>query len=1697
MAIAPQTEEEWTVRDAPDVTIAVPGGLTYEQAQVETRRVLDALIAEHGSRETIPPGLYNSQIEPPEIETVTSSWSPGQNIFKRGFPSLFSKWKTTRQGLPGATEESIQARQKQIEKEARQQEIELGPRTTFEDVKERALLKGMEDMQDSWTFKIFEKLGWYTPEIREELEKEIEDYRGDNPEIAARAFGDTLMSWGAQTAGESLPAMIPGITGGYLAQKKVAPYSKWLKKVPVVGRRADKVAKTSAYIIGHTMAQMPYFFGSNIERQMGEGAANPDDIDSLKATGAALGQSLADSIMFALLGNYGAPLQKTMAKNIYDGIVRGAGLGLVSEPPAEVTQQILERAQAGLPLWNEEAVREYIEALAGALFLGPLIGGPIGGYQGATEFKTGKAKLAFSEFVSEELTPPGALVEAGGPKAEKPKIIDPKFNMEKEEEFSIDVPKGPIPFEPLEDAEAEYKEKENTITIKPTDQVFKDKRSQKAFPFDELPPDTYLRLSFGALESTLNEETGEMEATVIPLKDEAGKEVYGTYRASEFIPVNPLTGEQDGTPSTELLDKLVIEQDGVTYRAMWEDNPDIGSYAKIPMGQHPSLRVKKGALSPVSISALFEPKIDPNAIPDAATEEEYLRQLDAHQWIKYIQGRGKQFFVPERAFQLPEWNILNRQKWYNRAELRKAMDLNTRIERGLKKANKIQRQAEKDVAGFQNLVRQELDGYWSGKKDYTKPSLEKVLKNAGIKEKDVKEIVDSSVELRNIIDKNSETILSLLASLDPESKKYSEKLRKTIKQRVGAYMTQAYAIYSDPQWRAPNRRKKSASNPGGAKAWETRLHEDAVSWLANELMLNRGRPSYAESVIEAEELLNQLYNKESSYQALGTIMQEPLVGVEDEIDPQKGVAISPQEGVLMAKSKVPEAIKKVMGELTDPGTRMVLTAFRQGEFISGIVALDELFSLANEPGNRWISKTPSERFSERIDGSELNPFTGHYTTKPIADGLMEAVESGLYGRVLGRSGNPTMDSFINNVWSPFFLTPRMKIAGGKILWSPSTQVRNVQSGAGFAIVNGHIKAIMSKKTVDAFRNAKEYMKGLTPAEVDKMVRLGVSNTSPMVGDLARMYEMAGNLDSIGGVIEMINERQRTLLTPFKGKAGETVRKTYQLGDDFWKFVVYLGEKEKFEKIFEVDSALNEEEKNAAYEQHIKTMEELMRGYPAMDVITEGIRKAKYGKMKLYEATPEARYQQAIEELAAYRTRQNVPNYDFVGKFTDFLRAQPFVSNFSAFPTEQMRTSVNVITSALDEIEIGKRTDNDALKNKGFAKLFSFGAYKTAMTVMLPMTAVMRLGLKTAKLGALPIGVPAATYALASFVPEWSEDDNRMILAVYPDGRVRWYNSSYSDAYEMFDKPFRTILRNVVEDEVKPGISRGARITESVIEGLAESIWEFFDPYKEKTIYWKMVTDITSNYDSNRERKIYNSIDSVGEAMGKVFDYLLRVGAPGYISQGERLWDSWGAGVESYNVYGGKKSQKDAILKLVGLQVEEYNLVDLWQGRVLNEFFNERDQITGDFRAIQRERGGELLTTQDIEKAYFKANEKYYELILKHRGIIQGANTANYYLDLDVLLDKTDKSRLNRLSKVDKRNLGIYDETEDQFTPLTIKDIYTDTKEKQEAKLLEEGIIDLRLAAAEFPQGELDEAYARFETLELPQYEWDSPPEDTD
>jgi len=205
----------------------------------------------------------------------------------------------------------------------------------------------------------------------------------------------------------------------------------------------------------------------------------------------------------------------------------------------------------------------------------------------------------------------------------------------------------------------------------------------------------------------------------------------------------------------------------------------------------------------------------------------------------------------------------------------------------------------------------------------------------------------------------------LLDKFDPDKKLYSDSLRQAIQDRVGSYMTQAYGMYTDPQWKAPNRRGLKDDHP------EKILHKNAVTWLASRLKEQQQVLPGEDARTKAESLLNRLYNKESSAVAFGEIMSEPLA----EIAPTDltGAKVDTPQGILKPKNVVPKPLKAVMGEITDPGTRMVLTAVKQSEFINGLTVLDDLFNMANEPDNRWVSRVPEGRFNKFITGTELNP----------------------------------------------------------------------------------------------------------------------------------------------------------------------------------------------------------------------------------------------------------------------------------------------------------------------------------------------------------------------------------------------------------------------------------------------------------------------------------------------------------------------------------------------------------------------------------------------------------------------------------------------------------------------------------------------------------------------------------------------------
>jgi hypothetical protein len=163
-------------------------------------------------------------------------------------------------------------------------------------------------------------------------------------------------------------------------------------------------------ILGAGATLLPQFMGSNVERQAAEQmeAGKDVSIDRTKAyTGAAAQAALESAgtaftlgkrVVKGVLGvaddaaiqsaKAQAELVKAAERSLAASAGRGAARGLV-EIPVEISQQIVERYQAGLDLTSPEALKEYGESA----YQATLIGTPLGGAGGAMGRSRARAQL--------------------------------------------------------------------------------------------------------------------------------------------------------------------------------------------------------------------------------------------------------------------------------------------------------------------------------------------------------------------------------------------------------------------------------------------------------------------------------------------------------------------------------------------------------------------------------------------------------------------------------------------------------------------------------------------------------------------------------------------------------------------------------------------------------------------------------------------------------------------------------------------------------------------------------------------------------------------------------------------------------------------------------------------------------------------------------------------------------------------------------------------------------------------------------------------------------------------------------------------------------------------------------------------------------------------------------------------------------
>ena len=177
-------------------------------------------------------------------------------------------------------------------------------------------------------------------------------------------------------AGQAVPYMVAPIVAGGAAAAAA----------PVLGAGAlgTAVAGTGAAFL----ANAAQFTGSNLSRQLEEGR-KAKDLESFNAVAAAIPQAALDTLSLKMmpglsniLGKAGFRLgEKEIEQVAKQSVIREVAKTSGAEGLTEAAQQVLERAQAGLNLTDEDARKEYFENFIGGALLGGTIGVPGHAYE--------------------------------------------------------------------------------------------------------------------------------------------------------------------------------------------------------------------------------------------------------------------------------------------------------------------------------------------------------------------------------------------------------------------------------------------------------------------------------------------------------------------------------------------------------------------------------------------------------------------------------------------------------------------------------------------------------------------------------------------------------------------------------------------------------------------------------------------------------------------------------------------------------------------------------------------------------------------------------------------------------------------------------------------------------------------------------------------------------------------------------------------------------------------------------------------------------------------------------------------------------------------------------------------------------------------------------------------------------------------
>ena len=349
--------------------------------------------------------------------------------------------------------------------------------------------------------------------------------------------------------------------------------------------------------------------------------------------------------------------------------------------------------------------------------------------------------------------------------------------------------------------------------------------------------------------------------------------------------------------------------------------------------------------------------------------------------------------------------------------------------------------------------------------------------------------------------------------------------------------------------------------------------------------------------------------------------------------------------IITRRGTIPEQIRAVMGEHTDPRVNFMKSMIKQ---VSLIESFRYQQALAQEgSGILFDQDNPTRNsgpFTERIasDGNtSFQPLAGYYTT-PEIKACLDVAFSPKHAQ-----GRMMQGVLMLNSWAKSMATVHNIAGQMRNILSAGIMVGN--TGAFFTLFRENGRADFLESLTDALRVTKELFNktgGPNQARWEHLAQLGVINDNlnlSIIRDSLKRSQLDFRADGGG----LLNRLRQSGVGRFLENYNSLMENLYQMPDDAVKVVLFNIERST-----------------------------LQRAYPDMGDAELDIRAADLVKATL-------------------------PVYSKAPKFVKSLSRNPVVGTFVSFTTEMYRTMViNTPRIAVEEM----RSENPIIRNRGIARM---------------------------------------------------------------------------------------------------------------------------------------------------------------------------------------------------------------------------------------------------------------------------------------------------------------------------------------------------------------------------------------------------------